>query len=382
MAGLNDDVDEGLEDLEEDFKPEEINLDPITPNINSNQPEPDPVILVTQNYSNKEGENKEPSIQDLFGDAVIPGEIPNLNAEFVIIQQRSDSLDDFKTTSFAIGDRKSICQEDAKLLDALAPGFLNDETKPIGYFTKDNTKTFFDETVKDMNSYVYNENKEIDELLKNHLTKLDKQYNDFINIYVSKYKTLLLEQNINIKKLFFDIVLNHKNDISCLLKDNHVLNYLLSISISTIDTDEIISNKDLLNHVKSLKDCLKNTNLRSYLLSFAYTSTGSLVYANTPLDNDDNIFSINSAIKLHMNGSQTILPFDILLKLTNNQTKVNELKIKCVTYTRRATDTENLLEANKNDILKLAEDYKHLTNLLIGITNFNDLVIKIIKMFA
>ena len=205
MAGLNDDVDEGLDDIED------VNFDvTIAPNTNPNQPEPESVVLVSQTTDSENDDIKEPTIQELFGETVIPGELPNFNAEFVIIANKQNILNDYISTSVEINKKQTISQEDARILDSLAPGFLNDETKPIGYFTKTNTKTFYDETVKEMNNHVINEKTNINKDLIKHIENISTSYYNLLTIYETKYKTILVEQNIFIKRIFFDVLLNNK----------------------------------------------------------------------------------------------------------------------------------------------------------------------------
>lgn len=166
MAGLNDDVDEGLPSLEELAELEKtISNIHEEPNVNSNQPQPEKIILIANDLNQEPKSVIEPSVNELFGDEIIPGEVPNLNAEFEIIEQRRNALDDFKSVALNIEEKKSVCQEDIKLLDSISPGFINDE-RPIGYFTKLPTKTYFEETIRDMNLHISKESISLESLKK------------------------------------------------------------------------------------------------------------------------------------------------------------------------------------------------------------------------
>lgn len=166
MAGLNDDVEEGLLSLEEIAELEkDISDIHEEPNVNPIQPQPDKIVLVANDLDEQPEEIKEPSAQELFGDSIIPGEVPNLNAEFEIVEQRRNALDDFKSVALDIESKQTVCQEDIKLLDSISPGFINEE-RPIGYFTKLPTKTYLKETLRDMKLHISKESISLESLKK------------------------------------------------------------------------------------------------------------------------------------------------------------------------------------------------------------------------
>ena len=84
MSGLNDDVDEGLEPY-------------VTPlDENPNQPDAPAINLVTKTTSPEPSDNDINAIptRKIFGSPIVPNELPNLDAEFTIITDKENQVQD------------------------------------------------------------------------------------------------------------------------------------------------------------------------------------------------------------------------------------------------------------------------------------------------
>ena len=136
MGGLNDDVDDGL-----DFAPD-------VPEINPDQPVTDTKVFVQP--LDEDSKEDTPSAQDLFGKDVIKNEVPNLNAEFVLVKEAFNKLTDIAFIGKAIKSANGVCKEDAEVVDSVIPGFISD-TKPIGFFTEQKSRTQLNETLNTIN---------------------------------------------------------------------------------------------------------------------------------------------------------------------------------------------------------------------------------------
>ncbi len=138
MSGLNDDVEDGL-----DFSPE-------VAEINKDQPVTDTKIFTPAAPGVQE---TTPTPQDLFGSQVISNEVPNLNAEFVLVKESINKLKDLQYIASCIAQSNGISKEDAIVVDSMMPGFINDK-KPIGFFTEDKSRTQFNETLNSINKTI------------------------------------------------------------------------------------------------------------------------------------------------------------------------------------------------------------------------------------
>lgn len=136
MSGLNDDVDDGL-----DFTPD-------VPEINPDQPVTDTKVFVQPLDDVSEEDN--PSAQDLFGKDIVKNEVPNLNAEFVLVKEAFNKLTDIAFIGNTIRSANGISKEDAEVVDSVIPGFINDK-KPIGFFTEEKSRTQLNETLNTIN---------------------------------------------------------------------------------------------------------------------------------------------------------------------------------------------------------------------------------------
>lgn len=141
--GLNDDVEEGLEPY-------------VTPlQENPNQPDAPTINLVTKTSPAVPADNDINAVptRKIFGSPIVPNELPNLNAEFTIITDKENQIQDMVGMRDAVSGSCGVCQEDVNGFDALAPGFVNDN-RPLGYYTEAKSKTQFTQTLNNMDASI------------------------------------------------------------------------------------------------------------------------------------------------------------------------------------------------------------------------------------
>ena len=160
--GLNDDVDEGLppEDEPNPFTETDeestVKVDPpkisdlpdnnaeddqdesfvTPPDTNVNQAPAPATVLV----AGKVPDAKPVTAEDLFGDNIVKNELPNLNAEFVILDKDIDHTYEMSEVKNRLEQDSSIAQEDAVEINELVPGFINDRN-PLIYYSRGKSKS-------------------------------------------------------------------------------------------------------------------------------------------------------------------------------------------------------------------------------------------------
>jgi len=167
MAGLNDDIEEELAGsdpnniLSKDYViPKEEIVE-----VNDKQPAAPKVTLVT-GYGQQQMDPVDfepPTIEDLFGKDVVPNELPNLKAEFVLLENGTNALLDSREIQSGIINARAISQEDIKNVEAVMPGYLNDH-EHIGFYTKTPTLTRYAQAVTKIASNIDNQKSKQTEL--------------------------------------------------------------------------------------------------------------------------------------------------------------------------------------------------------------------------
>lgn len=148
MNGLNDGLDTEDDKVPGDF----IQPDPALVEPGKHQPPAEPKTLVTT-YGDQgppTDPKDVPTVKELFGDNVVPNELPNLNANIVLIDQGNNAIADTTEVLGGISKACAVCKEDIQVIDALHPGYIN-EQRPIQYYTERPSRTMFAETVTALN---------------------------------------------------------------------------------------------------------------------------------------------------------------------------------------------------------------------------------------
>ena len=381
MAGLNDDVDEGLPALEEDVVDVNEQTDIIDiPTSNPSQPEPEPIILIANDTADELG-FREPSTVDLFGLGVIAGEVPNFKGEFEIIRQTRDSLVDFEEVSKNIHSKRSISQEDARLLDAIIPGFIS-EDRLLQYYTKEDSQTYLEESKVVMDNIIKSKKLEIDERLKNHIDNLINRYNHLIVLYKTEFQDKLTQQSNEIKNLLENVVIFNDNVFHKYFKEDIIFGDVISSPINDLNTELLTDRQQVRDLINELKKCYNDVNLKSYLISFRYNSSGSLVFVNNRSDDIHNGINLSEVFKIYRGDVQNELSPKIYLRLTENETELNNLRNKAIIFHRRENDnTKEDVVDTENIVMTLTHEYNYLLNLTLSLAKFNNCIINFISIF-
>lgn len=147
MSGLNDDIEEDVEqelpgkdklDITVDqFK----TIDPSTMQPGDNQPAAPKVVLqVGEDEVDDQGNSIKPTVSELFGEDVVPNELPDLNAKIVLMETKQNTITDATSTLNTIKFNGAISQEDIQEINSILPDYLNDNER-IEYYTKTPTLT-------------------------------------------------------------------------------------------------------------------------------------------------------------------------------------------------------------------------------------------------
>lgn len=382
MGGLNDDVEEGLPALEEDVVDVNAQIDNVDiPNNNPDQPDPDPIVLKVNEFAD-EADSKEPSVIDLFGFGVVPGEVPNFNGEFEIIEQKKNTLDDIVDIRNNISRKQSISQEDICLLDSVIPGFIN-ENRMLQMFTKHSSQTLLRETSLAVENIIENEKNEIDETLKKHIENLILRNNELTTLFKTGLSDRLTNQFVTIKGLLDNVIIFSNKRFHEYFNLDLDFKDVFSIPIDELDEEKITQDQRIKNLINEIKLQYKNTNLKSYLFSYRYMSSGSLVFVNERTSDDlVNGMTLNELFKIYQKEIQLSLASKIFLILNNNQEELNILRNKSFIYNRREGDnTATDLNETEQRIVSITKEYKYLFELTIHLVKLNEAVFKLISFF-
>lgn len=180
MSGLNDDIDSGLKSDNPDYV--------TTPVNNSPDLESSDITLVNSGKNIfaivEQSEKESNRIKDLFGRNIKPNELPDFHGQISAITTEARKDLDTSFVMESLKEKKCVSQEDAQLIDSLQDKtFLNDD-RPIQYFTKDPSKTQFDETIQFLEKSLGN-NKDYESFLEN----IYSQY----TIFKETFKTEIYE---------------------------------------------------------------------------------------------------------------------------------------------------------------------------------------------
>lgn len=172
---LNDDVDEGLDDVVD------------APDTNPDSPTPPPVILANKTEPPEPEDNdiNHVPLTQLFGSPIVPGELPNLDAEFIITTEIANKASDIANVQSVINSQCSMCQEDALAVDSVVPGFISDK-RPLGFFTENKTKTQLTQTMASLESAIDLQLIELKDACLKITEKLVPAYRD-IHLRASEY---------------------------------------------------------------------------------------------------------------------------------------------------------------------------------------------------
>lgn len=183
--GLNDEVDQ-------DYKP--------LPDIEGDNKVETTFVPLNQGISS----DNNVTANDMFKGPVVPNEVPNFNSVFLLEEERSNKVSDLLTLKLDIQRSNAVSVEDARSLDAITPGFIN-ETNPEGFFTQEPSQTQLSETLNSIDA------------------ALDRQYQEskaaaleFVTNYVDQFTNYFEE----VEMIYFQNLTNLHKAIAQLLYIN------------------------------------------------------------------------------------------------------------------------------------------------------------------
>lgn len=172
--GLNDEVDQEykpLPDIEDDSKVE-MTFVPLDQSLSS---------------------NNDITINDMFKGPVVPNEVPNFNSVFLLDEERCNKVNDLLSLKLDIQRSNAVSVEDARALDAITPGFIN-ETNPEGFFTQEPSKTQLTETLNSIDAALdrqYQESKSVaQEFACNYVDQFNKFFEEIEMFYFQNLTNL------------------------------------------------------------------------------------------------------------------------------------------------------------------------------------------------
>ena len=204
------------------------------PANNPDQPEaPKLEIVASSGFDKKVSVTEE----DLFGIGLVSRELPNINAKFTTVNNKINDTKDAISLLEPIANSKQclVCQEDARNLDKLLPGIINDDKK-INYYTKDKTATLAEEFVIDAKLHI---SKQIEEITTNTF-ELIQNASSLFNAVQEKAKTdttkTVIKQTSYLATLFEKL---GPEGISSLYYINDFISFRRFINKDIIELDDL-----------------------------------------------------------------------------------------------------------------------------------------------
>lgn len=152
MAGLNDDVDDDdfLSDNKTEAKDYKAPGKDITEGT-KDLPQSPPVTFVVSGEPTDMEET--PTVNDLFGDVIEPGKLPNLELTAVFNNEIPNQIEDASSVFQNIKGFGAISRSDILAFESIMPGIITEDT-PATFYTESPTKTMFDKSVALMSSQI------------------------------------------------------------------------------------------------------------------------------------------------------------------------------------------------------------------------------------
>lgn len=261
--GLNDDVDDGLPDLQEG-----------EPNLNPNQPTPEKSLFVPQLEKRDPKDFVEPTNEELFGVGVVKNQVPNINAEFTLLKDNYNKASDLLNVKDALTTSNGISREDAEVIDSITPGFIN-EKKPLGFFTEDKSRTQLNESVNTINKTVDFQYTTIYENLK---TQIDK-YHAILSPVIINMETKLIDSAIDLQKDIASIA--ESVNVEDTGKFELVKRFLgRDVSESILSDDELVdpSIKTILTRIDIFTRTNRNKSMLRSLIAYSQSRISDVLF--------------------------------------------------------------------------------------------------------
>lgn len=261
--GLNDDVDDGLPDLQEG-----------EPNLNPNQPTPEKSLFVPQLEKRDPKDFVEPTNEELFGIGVVKNQVPNINAEFTLLKDNYNRASDLLNVKDALTTSNGISREDAEVIDSITPGFIN-EKKPLGFFTEDKSRTQLNESVNTINKTVDFQYATIYENLQKQIDK----YHAILSPVIINMETKLIDSAIDLQKDIASIA--ESINVEDTGKFELVKRFLgRDVSESILSDDELVdpSIKTILTRIDTFTRTNRNKSMLRSLIAYSQLKISDVLF--------------------------------------------------------------------------------------------------------
>ena len=153
----------------------------------------------------------------LFEAPVMKNELPKLHAEFVIAADRATALSDVVRIQSDIKHKRLISIENVSEVDALVPGFINDEN-PAEQYTQEPSRTNVDQGLNDIDTFL---EKQYDDL-RTSISSLAEQYQRFTSGHADQINKQFYAVISRFNKAFAQLL--HTTDNRDIYSINFILN--------------------------------------------------------------------------------------------------------------------------------------------------------------
>lgn len=178
MGNLNDGV---LDDIDSSQHSDDFNF--VEPKTSNSAPDIDIVIPTKTNGLKEE---RQPTPQELFGPHVKPGEVPDVEAQFAVIDDHQTKIINLEEVESAIIGEGGISKTSAEHFNHYFPGFL--DKIPLNRFTQLPTKVHYNEFLCYAKEEIAN--------VKNQVTVLSSEFIISMSNAIEAYEDYLEDQAV------------------------------------------------------------------------------------------------------------------------------------------------------------------------------------------
>lgn len=250
--GLNDDIDVGL-----------VNDNPNTPmGVDPTKVQPQELTQVKLpselkmgkldkiiSISDPELEYKPPTKEELFGQEIVPNQLPDVKVK-VQVKDELTKLNDLKYGQSLLHERGTVSQEDIQALDNVYKGSLINDDNLLGFYTKHASKTQYTQTLKQVNDLINKKVFILNENYQKYLQTLKESAASFKDAFAANARTI---------KGYISLILTEDSAVIKPLLQNPEMGHLQAILTSYInefDIEQECHNQQIVDNYKNVKEAL------------------------------------------------------------------------------------------------------------------------------